>query len=131
MKSSLLARLRRLLPGAFFLFVLLSGCQSAAEKLQEQLANPRAGDVYVVSYQPADKDTPSYFYYQLIRFTADSAHFHPARREVAAADIDLKTEPDLFDLNSTKSFSRQELREFTQAQQGDTYKILLTAIRRE
>lgn len=115
----------------FACLVLLVGCQSKEQTLQDKLANPKAGDVYVVSYQPAGTDKPSYFYYQLIRFTADSAHFHPARREVASADVDLKKEADLFDPSSTKSFSRQELREFTQAQQGDAFKILLTAVRRE
>ncbi|GAB2474435.1 hypothetical protein GCM10011375_24520 [Hymenobacter qilianensis] len=111
--------------------MLLVGCQSAEEKLQDHLANPKAGDVYVVSYQPAGTTKPSYFYYQLVRFTADSAFFHPARREVPSADISLEKEPDLFNPDDIKSFSRQELREFTQAQQGDAYKILLTAIRRE
>ena len=113
------------------LLELLGSCQGREQTLQDYLADPKAGDVYVVSYEPAGSNKPSYFYYQLIRFTADSAHFHPARREVPTADVDLKKEADLFDQSSTKSFSRQELREFTQAQQGDAYKILLTTVRRE
>jgi hypothetical protein len=117
---------------SFFLsLILLIGCQGNEQTLQNYLASPQAGDVYVVSYQPAGSTKPSYFYYQLIHFTVDSAYFHPARREAASADVNLEKEPDLFDSNSTKSFSRQELREFTQAQQGDAFKILLMAIRRE
>ncbi|MBC6607257.1 hypothetical protein H8B13_10545 [Hymenobacter sp. BT188] len=131
MKNQSSSRLRYFLPSIFVWLVLLAGCQSAEEKLQDHLSNPKAGDVYVVSYQPAGTTKPSYFYYQLVRFTADSSFFHPARREVPSADISLEKEPNLFNSDDIKSFSRQELREFTQAQQGDAYKILLTAIRRE
>jgi hypothetical protein len=116
---------------SFCLLLVLGSCQRKEQTLQELLTTPQAGDIYVVSYQPTGTDKPSYFYYQLIRFSVDSAHFHPARREVASADVDLKKEANLFDQTSIKSFSRQELREFTQAQQGDAFKILLTAIRRE
>ena len=132
MKIRFSPRVRHLLPNACFFLLLLIGCrQSEEETLQDYLTQPQAGDVYVVSYQPAGSDKPSFFYYQLIRFTADSAFFHPARREVATADVSLEKEPGLFNPASIKSFSRQELREFTQAQQGDAYKILLTTIRRE
>jgi hypothetical protein len=131
MKLRLFPLLRPAFISFLFSLILLVGCQSKEQTLQDYLASPEAGDVYVVSYQPAGSTKPSYFYYQLIRFTADSAHFHPARREVTSADVDLEKESNLFDPNSTKSFSRQELQEFTQAQQGDAYKILLTAIRRE
>ena len=131
MKLRFFSFLRPALASFLFSLILLASCQSKEQTLQDYLASPQAGDVYVVSYQPAGSTKPSYFYYQLIRFSTDSAHFHPARREVIAADVDLKKETDLFDPNSTKSFSRQELQEFTQAQQGDAFKILLTAIRRE
>ncbi len=131
MKSQSITRLRYFLPSIFFLLGLLASCQSPEEKLQDHLTDPKAGDVYVVSYQPAGSTKPSYFYYQLVRFTADSAFFHPARREVTTADLSLEKEPNLFNPDDIKSFSRQELREFTQAQPGDAYKILLTTIRRE
>jgi hypothetical protein len=131
MKSQSSPQTRSFLLGLFSLLVLLASCQSPEEKMQDHLTNPKAGDVYVVSYQPSGSTKPSFFYYQLVRFTADSAFFHPARREVTSADISLEKEPNFFNPADTKSFSRQELREFTQAQQGDAYKILLTTIRRE
>ncbi|UYZ65085.1 hypothetical protein [Hymenobacter weizhouensis] len=111
------------------LALLLAGC-SRAENLEEQVANPQVGDVYVVRFRPQDDTTATrYFFYHLFRVTPDSAYLHPASKEAPSADADL-TQPDFRPSAVTIGYTRAELRELLQLQPGDRLKTQLVQIRR-
>jgi hypothetical protein len=105
----------------------LSACSD--DTVQEKVANPKEGDVYVVQFQPAGTTTTRYFFYHLYRVTPDSAYLHPARQDSPTADADLRQlafEP----LPKTIAYTRAELAELLNEQPGDATKSKLIQVRR-
>lgn len=106
---------------------LLSACSN--ETVQEKVANPQVGDVYVVQFQPAGTTSTRYFFYHLYRVTPDSAYLHPARQDSPTADADLRQlafEP----LPKSIPYTRAELVELLNEQPGDLSKSKLIEVRR-
>ncbi|HEX8427203.1 hypothetical protein [Hymenobacter sp.] len=107
---------------------LLLTC-ACSETVQEQVADPKVGDVYVVQFQLQGTTTTRYFFYHLYRVTPDSAYLHPARQDSPSADADLRQlafEP------TPKSipYTRAELTALLKEQPGDVTKSRLIRVRR-
>jgi hypothetical protein len=108
---------------------LLLACSCSADSVQEQVADPKVGDVYVVQFQPRGTTDTRYFFYHLYRVTPDSAYLHPARQDSPAADADLRQlafEPSA----QTIAYTRAQLAELLQEQPGDLTKSRLVQVRR-
>ena len=103
------------------------GC-SRSETLEQQVASPRAGDVYVVQFEPAGA-ARSYFFYHLYRSTSDSAYLHPARQPAPDAAADL-TQPQYKPSANTIAYTRAELAALLQEQPGDVNHARLVQVRR-
>ncbi|QNH61350.1 hypothetical protein [Hymenobacter sediminicola] len=111
-----------------FVPLLLAAC-SRSESVQEQIADPKVGDVYVVQFQPRGTTTARYFFYHLYRVAPDSVYLHPARTDSPTPDADLRQlsfEPT----PTTIAYTRAELRELLQQQPGDVTKSQLIRVRR-
>ncbi|WP_375434728.1 hypothetical protein [uncultured Hymenobacter sp.] len=111
---------------AWLPLLLASSC---SDSVQEQVANPKVGDVYVVQFQPQGTTATRYFFYHLYRITPDSAYLHPARQDSPAADADLRQlafEPS----TNSIAYTRAELTELLQEQPGDITKSRLVQVRR-
>jgi hypothetical protein len=110
------------------LLPLLAAC-SRSETVQEQVADPKVGDVYVVQFQPQGSPAPRYYFYHLYRVAPDSVYLHPARQDSPSPDADLRQlafEPT----PKTMVYTRAELRELLQQQPGDVTKSQLIRVRR-
>lgn len=108
--------------------LLLAGSCSA-DTVQDQVVNPKVGDVYVVQFQPQGTTTTRYFFYHLYRVTPDSAYLHPARQDSPTPDADLRQlafEPS----PNTIGYTRAELTALLQEQPGDVTKSKLIQVRR-
>ncbi|WBA42090.1 hypothetical protein [Hymenobacter canadensis] len=107
---------------------LLAAC-SGSESVQEQVADPQVGDVYVVQFQPQGSPAPRYYFYHLFRVAPDSVYLHPARQDSPSPDADLRQlafEPT----PKTIVYTRAELRELLELQPGDVTKSHLIQVRR-
>jgi len=108
--------------------LLLTGACST-ESVEQQVANPKVGDVYVVQFQPEGTTATRYFFYHLYRVTPDSAYLHPARQDspTAAANLrQLAFEPSATSIG----YTRVELAELLKEQPGDFTKSRLIQVRR-
>jgi hypothetical protein len=108
---------------------LLLAC-SCSDTLQEQVADPKVGDVYVVQFQPQGTTATRYFFYHLYRVTPDSAYLHPARQDSPSAEADLRQlafEPS----PTTIGYTRTELMELLKEQPGDVTKSRLVQVRHQ
>ena len=108
----------------------LPSCQKRTTDPQAYLGEPKIGDVYVVQFQPEGSTGTRYYFYKLYRVTADSALFHPARKESAKADADVSG-ADFFATTQTNAYTRKELPDLLKEQPGDALKTRLVGIRRE
>lgn len=108
--------------------LLLAGSCSS-DTVQDQVANPKVGDVYVVQFQPQGTAATRYFFYHLYRVTPDSAYLHPARQDSPAADANLRQLA--FEPSATSiGYTRAELTALLQEQPGDVTKSKLISVRR-
>lgn len=107
--------------------LLLAG--ACADTVQEQVANPNVGDVYVVRFQPQGTTATRYFFYHLYRVTPDSAYLHLARQDSPSADADLRQLAFEPSANSI-GYTRAELLELLKEQPGDATKSRLVKVRR-
>ncbi|MDF7810335.1 hypothetical protein [Hymenobacter sp. YC55] len=107
---------------------LLLAC-ACSDSVQEQVANPKVGDVYVVQFQPQGTTDTRYFFYHLYRVTPDSAYMHPARKDSPSADANLRQLAFEPSANSI-GYSRAELAELLKEQPGDVTKSRLIQVRR-
>ena len=96
--------------------------------LRAQVAEPQAGDVYVVQFQKPGA-ARRYFFYHVFRATADSAYLHPARKDAPSAEADL-TQPDFRASDNTMVYTRAELAELLREQPGDVNHARLVRVRR-
>lgn len=101
----------------------------AVAQLQQQITNAKAGDVYVVQFQPPGGAAKRYFFYHLFRATPDSFYLHPARKDAPTATADL-TQPDYQASAATMVYTRAELTELLHEQPGDVNKARLVQVRR-
>lgn len=107
---------------------LLAACFDS-KSVEEQIADPEVGDVYVVQFQPAGTTATRYFFYHLYRVAPDSVYLHPACTDSPTPDADLRQlsfEPT----PTTIAYTRAELRELLQQQPGDATKSQLIRVRR-
>lgn len=120
--------------GRRVIFLLVLGCLAACQKRttdpQAYLAEPKVGDVYVVRFQPEGDTVKRYYFYKLYRVTADSALFHPARKEADKAEADVSG-ADVFAATQTIGYTRKELPNLLKEEPGDLLKTRLVGIRRE
>ena len=120
--------MQRVLHLLAFAPLLLAAC-SRSESVQEQIMNPKVGDVYVVQFQPQGDSTTRYFFYHLYRATPDSVYLHPARKDSPSPDADLHQlsfEPSAV----TIAYTHAQLRELLQEQPGDVTRSKLIKVRR-
>lgn len=111
---------------AWLLLLLVCAC---SETVQEQVADPKVGDVYVVQFQPQGTTDTRYFFYHLYRVTPDSAYLHPARKDSPSADANLRQLA--FEPSATSiAYTRAELTELLKEQPGDVTKSRLVKVRR-
>jgi hypothetical protein len=152
LRLTLSCRMQKPLPSLLALSLLLCGaCNSSGSKklnqepeaavtdapapapaqtaVQQQVANPQVGDVFVVQFQPQGSQEMRYFFYHLYRVTSDSAYLHPARKEATDPAADL-TQPDFQASGNTIAYTRGELAELLNQQPGDVLKTQLVQVRR-
>jgi len=101
----------------------------AVAQLQQQVGDAKAGDVYVVQFQPSGGAAKRYFFYHLFRVAPDSFYLHPARKDAPEATADL-TQPDYQASAATMVYTRAELTELLHEQPGDVNKAKLVQVRR-
>ncbi|PJJ59155.1 hypothetical protein [Hymenobacter chitinivorans] len=106
-----------------------AAADTAAVRLRERVAHPQVGDVYVVQFQRPDNQTSRYFFYHVFRATPDTAYLHPAYKDAATADADLR-QPEFRASDQTMIYTQAELLELLQVQAGDVNKARLVQVRR-
>ncbi|SNR71753.1 MULTISPECIES: hypothetical protein [Hymenobacter] len=114
----------RLLSGLVLGVTLLTACKP---NLEEQLQNPRVGDVYVVQFQPVNTQLQRYYFYQVAAVRPDAVDLHPARQE--ATDAQASTAAPNFFSDNTLTYTRAEALELLQEQPGDVQHTRLVQVR--
>ena len=112
-----------------YLLVWLPLQAACSKTVEEQVADPHVGDVYVVRFQPPGSPAPRYYFYHLFRVAPDSVYLHPARQDSPTPDANLRQlafEPT----PRTIAYTRAELRELLLPQPGDVTRSQLIQVRR-